>query len=119
MLQNRIVRIVTGSEYLARTNPLYYRTGILKISDIHKIFLAIYVYKNKNNLSHPTYSYNTRHRNDPLISFHRLTLSRHSVSYSAPSLWFSIPNEIKNSHSLAFFKRKYKSYLLSHYNSLT
>ena len=45
LIQKKIVRIITGSSYLAHTNELFYKTQILKIQDLSKFSLSIYGYK--------------------------------------------------------------------------
>ena len=47
LIQKKILRIITGSEYLAHANPLFYQTNILKVSDLHKYLLAQYMFKFK------------------------------------------------------------------------
>ena len=45
LIHKKIVRIITGSSYLAHTNELFYKTQILKIQDLSKLSLGIYGYK--------------------------------------------------------------------------
>ena len=35
ILEKKVVRIITGSAYLAHTSPLFFKTKILKINDVH------------------------------------------------------------------------------------
>ena len=59
LLQKRAVRIVTGSEYLAHTEPLCIATCILKVKDIHKVLLLLYYHKNKSKFPSSSSSYDT------------------------------------------------------------
>ena len=113
-LQKKIVRIITSQSYLAHTDLLFKQTGILKIQDIHKYLLGIYMFKNKikNNLPYPAHDHNTRGSNNVLVAFQRLSLTQHSIDYEAPLFWNSLPLDIKNSSSLYIFKKALKQYLI-------
>ena len=113
MLQKRAVRVITGSDYLARTNPLFHKTGLLKIQDIHIYLLAVYMYHKQKNF--PEHSYHTRFKCNSRPSFQRLASTQRSLLYSAPMAWNSVPLEIRNSSSISVFKSKLKHNLLSKY----
>ena len=117
VLQKKIIRIITGADYLAHTDPLFFQTKILKVSDIHKFQLGIYMFKKKlrNNLPSIQHNYNTRGSNSVPPRFQRLTVTQHSVEYSAPHFWNSLPGDVKNASSLSTFKTALKTHLLSTY----
>ena len=117
ILQKKIVRLITGQDFLAHTTPLFYRTKILKVCDIHTYLVGIHAYKMNvaSLLSYPQHSYNTRNINFALPTYQRLTLTQHAISFKAPSVWNSIPQYIKQCKSLNSFKAVYKKYLLSNY----
>ena len=61
LLQKKAVRIVTGSEYLAHTNPLYFRTKILKLPDVSLYCINLHVFKNFDEYNvQGDHGYNTR-----------------------------------------------------------
>ena len=66
--------------------------SILKIQDIHKYLLGIYMFKNniKNNLPYPAYDHNNRRSNNVLVAFQRLSLTQHSIDYETPLFWNSL-----------------------------
>ena len=115
MLQKRVVRVVTHSEFLAHTGGLFYSTGILKAKDLHVYLLLIYLFKNREKFSFPSSSYSTRYPNNPILNSHRLTLTEHSVHYSAAKAWHSLPAHLKDIQSLRSFKKTLKSYFLDMY----
>ena len=86
LLQKKIVRIITDSNYLAHTDPLFKQTNILKIKDLHKYLLCLYMYKLKSS-NHSIFvsihDYYTRHRSDAQVEFQRLMLTQRSISYAA------------------------------------
>ena len=115
LLQKKIVRIITKSGYLAHTDPLFKRTGILKIQELYEFHLALYAYVNKINLNYATHSHETRHRFDPVPAFNRLSLTQRSLTYAAPKVFNSLPIVIRNSPSVGTFKKECKTYLLNRY----
>ena len=116
MLQKKIIRLITHSSYLAHTSPLFYKKGILKIRDIYKYVLGVYIFNRKALLEYPLHSYNTRNRDLAIPSFQRLVLCERSLSCNGPRLWNTLPEEIKNSSSLATFKRNLKLYYVGGYS---
>ena len=119
LIQKKILRIITGSEYLAHTNPLFYQTNILKVSDLHKYLLAQYMFKLREinpEIFDRQHSYYTRYRNDAQAAFNRLTLTQHSLSYAGPHIWNELPRNIRESKGLAQFRHLVKGYYINGYN---
>ena len=121
MLQKRLVRIITNSEFLAHTDPLFYNTKILKVKDIYTYLIAIKAYKNNifNNFNYGEHAHNTRNRNRFAIpNYRRLQITERSLTYSIPHVWNAIPVHIQNSRSLNIFKKHMKSHLIQQYNAI-
>ena len=118
LLQKKIIRIITNSDYLAHTNLLFYRTGILKLTDLHSYELCLYMFRKlKLEPAEPSlYPYATRGRDDILPAFQRLSLTQRSLLYSAPQAWNRLPVELRNLEiSYSLFKKRVKGYFLSLY----
>ena len=113
-LQKRVIRIITSSDYLAHTSPLYKQMHILKIPDIKEMYIATCLYNGINDTGR-LHNYPTRHRHLICIPNHRLTIYEHSFMYQRCLVWNSIPNVIKSSPSLRLFKWRFKQHLLSKY----
>ena len=118
--QKRIVRIITKSEALAHTAPLFEHSKILTIEKVRKFSLAKFCFVNIDQLNEDLnvhHHHHTRHRNRLRPISHNHSLFERSYIYQAPSIWNEIlencPNII-NAPSIASFKKKYKSYLLTH-----
>ena len=117
LLQKKIVRIITNSDYLAHSDPLFVRTGILKINDIHTFLLAIHGFKFHNKYVTSSHEYNTRNRDNLLPAFQRLSSTQRSLSFTVPSTWNKLPSYIKEIRTLATFKVELKKYLISAYSN--
>ena len=115
-LQKRAIRNVNKTSFLSHTNSLFISSKILKLTDIHKFQLAVYVYK-LESVSEFTrnHDHNTRFRANLIPSFSRLTLTQHSLSFSAINFWNTLPNHIKQSRSLSIFKNRIRNYFVDQY----
>ena len=116
LLQKRVIRIMNGARFLAHTDPIFYSNGILKIHDIYKLNVGLYIY---DQLSSGRYarehSHYTRNRNDLRSVQARLTMCQHSISVAGPNIFNSLPPNIREAPSRDSFKIRCKNYLLSFY----
>ena len=49
LLQKRVVQIIYGQPFLAHTNQLLDDRMILKMIELHRFMIALYMHKNKND----------------------------------------------------------------------
>lgn len=102
------------------TGHLFQRTRILKFVDLHNYFLALHAFKLKKRRDLPLATHTNLPRNrDSLVDhfFHRLTLTRHAVSYTAPQVWNSLPPDLKNCNSINQFKSALQDYFITSYSA--
>ena len=118
ILHKKITWILTNSDFLAHTPPLFKLMNILQLSDISKVSIATYMFKHINSTPCPVtplHLYSTRNKHTLSIPRHNLTKYRQSLMYQGPSTWNSIPQYVKQSPSISLFKNKMKCLLLSMY----
>ena len=124
-LHKRSVKNLFG-RFGNRNVCIFKNMGILKLVDIHKFYVAIYMYKVlKMNLcptlqmnldiNTPSHHYETRHRNDLILPFPRVIALRINFKYQCNNVWNNIPDEIKNCTSLKCFKRNLTNHFLDQY----
>ena len=121
-----MIRIIHNKPYNCHTNELFKISKILKLPDLYKLQLSKFMYKH-TNLSLPgalrdiftpnraIHDYNTRNRNDPCIQLHKSNIVHQNITHCGPLLWNNIPNKVKQTPTMASFKRNYKSILLDKY----
>lgn len=114
VMQKRIVRNIAAAPFLAHTTPLFREFSILKIPDIFKYAVCCHMFKLKNTFDAP-HTANTRFRDLPRTTYHRLTMTQRAVSFTGPSEWNLLPDHIRNIRKFNCFKKALKSYLLSGY----
>ena len=129
--QKRVVRATTFSDPFAHSLPLFSDLQILKLDDIYHLYLSSFVYECHNNLAPNHFSdYFTQvsdihHHNTRSASHGDFFLKRKntlqyglcSVCFDGAKIWNNIPLDIRNSPSVANFKKKSKELLLESCNS--
>lgn len=117
LVQKRLIRIITDSDYLAHTEPLFAQAKILKYDDIHKFLIATRGFRKNESgqLLHFTHNYDTRSTDYALPQYQRLTKTQHSLSFVIPAVWNQLPATIKSCCTELKFKVLLKKYLLSLY----
>ena len=105
--------------YYDETNILFYNSKILKLHDLYKLDLAVYLYKHPEirDSHRRIHSYPTRFSSELLPPMERLRSSSQSVIYNAINIWNSLPSDLQNSTSLDIFKTRYKELLFAQYVS--
>ena len=127
-LQKKAVRICTNSSYLAHTNPLFHQLKILKVHDINILQTSIFMFKYTKNVLPPIFndlftynrnihSYPTRTCNNIHLQNPKILLAHKSLRHHGPDVWNTLPNFIKQTPFLNFFKRLIKTTLINKYTS--
>ena len=117
LLQKRVLRIMNGAHHRAHTDPLFSSNKILKLQDIYKLNIGMYIYDRQSSADYRRmHEHYTRHRNDLLPSTARLRICQYAVSVAGPNNFNSIPEVLRESDSRESFKKGYKQFLLSFYD---
>ena len=106
IMQKRLI-INSDAEFSAHTEPL--STTKFSKSVTHSFVLAQYMYKQNvqpGEMLHVEHEYNTRGRDKAQLTFQRLTLTQQSISFAGPQVWNSLPVYIRNTDSLAIFRKQ-------------
>ena len=126
LLQKRACRIINKLSYLDHTSSAFAGSSILKLVDLYKYRIGIYMHRilfssldsNFKNALRPlaeSHSYNTRNINSFELPLYRKSMTQFSVHYVAVKLWNDLPIELRSCLSLDRFKREYKKVLLLPY----
>ena len=123
-VQKKIIRLVTCSHYLAPSADLFTRYHLLRLSDLYKLQVALFVFKHKHHLLPKTcthylnestsHAYNTRLISYfDLISF-RTSIRERGIRVQGPRIWNEIPPHLQCMDSIATFKKQLTKYYLSY-----
>ena len=125
VLQNRAVRIVTGSPYRASSSPLYKQLNLLKFIDIHKLQITQFMYKIRHTLLpepclqycqiNMQHTYNIRHFRYFASQPFRTNIRGQCISVLGPKVWNSLPLYVQECISIDNLKRVVSNYFISAY----
>ena len=125
LIQKKLVRILTSSDYLAHTSPLFHSLSILKLEDIYKFSLLNLMFQTLTLNKHPlikqkitrfqsVHRYSVRNTNLTL-PFIRVKKCEQLYLYQGIKQWNVLPSYLKALLSVSSFKNTYKRYLISMY----
>ena len=125
-LQKRALRLITCSYFRAPSNPIFGKLGILKLQDIHKYEILMFVYKFKNNLlpvccTHllqlrsSNVHYHLRKEPDFVMNTFRTLSRKRSVTIAGPELWNALPDLIQYAATVTIYKSRLLDFLKSSY----
>ena len=146
VLQKRVLRIITRNDTfpsvpgpLYPTDPLFYKLEILKVQDVFKLQVSTFIFNclqlnaptifhNWFRLNYTIHNYNTRSTFfdiDNVINSNNLFIINARTTHyglkllkvSGPKIWNLIPNQIRSTESVCFFKRYLKKHLIAQYAS--
>ena len=123
--QKKAVRIISKSNYLDPSGPIFKELKILKLEDLFDLYCAVFMYKIMNeNYNSYFYDriqsfqlelpYNTRN-NQLRMPFFTLTRCKQNFTYQGISVWNKIPDDIKTNKTSRSFKKHLKNHILDFY----
>jgi len=121
ILQKRAIRIISGAEFLAHTNQLFYDHHTLKLQDLNIYLCALFVYKIYHNMFPSAFSSPFRitptvhphftraiSSNTANVPYCRTSLRQKSLAIITPNMFNSHlcrHDDIINTHSFTHFKK--------------
>ena len=124
LLQKKVIRIISKSDFDAHTEPLFKNLKILKFQDIYSFHTLKFMYLLKEGflpnmfnemflLTNQLHSYNTRNSNSFHIFYCRTNIRQFGIRFRGPKLFNSLPIDIQNTKKNSSFKSKLKTFLLN------
>ena len=122
----KAIRIINKAGYRDHTTPLFKKLGLLKVEDIHRQQILIFMYKfsckqlpdNFSSCFHETSTVQfhiTRNSDGYFIPSANTNIQQKCIRHSGPQLWNQLPCDIKQAVSLPTFKSKLKKLLWNEY----
>ena len=125
IIQKKMIRVITSSDWLAHTSPLFKKLNVLKLNDVYLNTLAVFMFKilNLDHMPHikvNILSNNVKHvislRSDSIrLPFYTKSICHKSVLYAGPKLWNRLAINLKNIKTLHSFKKNLKMYYVNEY----
>ena len=126
LLQKRAIRILSGSLFRAHTSPIFSELKLLKLIDLNKYLILLFLFKYKHSLLPASCSHlvsinsnyrthNTRHcfffTHPPC----RTSCLQRCISHRGPLLWDSLPTTISQLSYMLVFSKSTLAHFLSTY----
>ena len=116
--QKRAIRTLCKKSKFEHTNPLFLETKILKFNDIFRHAICSYMHEESSSGNYRIqHSVATRQLTSELAipTYQRLSQTQRSISFIGPTIWNSLPSDLRQVSSICSFKRKLKDYFLQQY----
>ena len=128
-LQKQFLRLVTYSDRNTHSNPLFLRLKLLKITDIYKLQVILFV---SNCLKRPkefpknlftnyfiansqTHTLNTRNKYELRAFKHKSSLGKKSVQRQGQTNWNELPLKLRLTNSIEKLKSDLKEFYIKRY----
>ncbi len=119
ILQKKVVRIITNSEFSAHSAPLFRKRNIMNVKELYQYFVGLFVYKSLHN-ELPASFCELFHRNMNMRMsanlrsvYRKKKICQTSIKIAGPKIWNDFPINVKSSNSLYYFKKCLKFFLSS------
>ena len=120
LLQRKAIRIITSSHYIAHTDPLFSTTKLLKLDDLYKYQVGIFMHKvthcqlpqNMSSMFLRTdniHSHKLRNQNAYYIQQIRTNTRKSTINFSGPKFWNTLQPIFDNLFPYTSLKRNSKS----------
>jgi len=124
--QKKAIRIMTGAQYNAHTNPLFKQLNVAKLDDLYKLQIAKYMYNFFTKTLPPPlttlftsndtiHTYDTRNKQNPHVAQRRISRTSKSLRHKGPEIWYSIPKEIISKKTIKSFSKQLKKSFINNY----
>ena len=112
----KVIRTIANADYRDHTTQIFANLKLLKLKDIYLYNLLTHMHKALSKGKFQSiHNLNTRTNATARPKFHRLTLSQHAVSFTGPTQWNKLPNNLRSIDNIFSFKKALKKYLLDDY----
>ena len=117
IIQKKIIRILTFSEFKAHTGPLFIKHKIMTASQLYDYFSGIFIFKSIHDLLPIRFSkmfihnFALRKSLDLRANFCTRKVCEFSIRFNGPKVWNKLTHITKASKSIFSFKRNLKNEL--------
>ena len=119
ILQKKIIRLITFSDYRAHTQPLFLKLKFLTVKELYTYFSVIHIFKCIKclypSMFWKSFILNRSQRYPFNIQqlFYNKNMCKCSLRFCGPAIWNKLSKCIKEINSIYTFKKKVKTLLLS------
>ena len=124
-LQKKALRIISNSNYLSHSAPLFKKYKILNVYDTYDLEVCTFMYKHFNKHLPVVFDdyfnqinfhrYPKRNSEDYRLCLRRTEFANNTMRASGPKKWNSIDKNTRKAKSIKHFRSQIKQHLISKY----
>ena len=114
-LQKKSIRAINCLPYASHTNDYFKSMNLLKLEDLYKQRVLLYMYKSELIHNTITHDYSTRNAHNITLPLFNKSKSQRTIFYKGIVYWNNLPANLKNLRSENMFKNAMKSMLIGEY----
>jgi hypothetical protein len=117
LMQKKIIRIISYSQFHAHTAPLLQKFDILNIYQLNQYFVGLFIYRSLHHELATSLcnmfvrNVNARNSFNLRSKYYKKKISQQSIKIAGPKIWNNFPKECKISNSINSFKSVLKRFL--------
>ena len=115
-LQKKSIRAINCLPYAAHTNDYFKSMNFLKLEDLYKQRVLLYMYKyDLTSNREPNHNYSTRNANNIVLPLFRRSKTQRTIFYQGIILWNNLPDDLKAKRTEYTFKFSVKTMYIATY----
>ena len=114
-LQKKSIRAINCLPYASHTNDYFKSMNLLKLEDLYKQRVLIYMYRSELIHNTRTHDYSTRNAHNITLPLFNKSKSQRTIFYKGIVYWNNLPTNAKNLRSENMFKNAIKLILIGEY----
>ena len=115
-LQKKSIRAINCLPYAAHTNEYFKNMNLLKIEDLYKQRVMLYMFKSDNfSTNESIHNYSTRNANNIAVPFFNRSKTQNTIFYRGIIFWNNLPENMKIIRREDKFKYEVKTMLIDEY----
>jgi hypothetical protein len=117
LMQKKIIRIISYSQFHVHTAPLLQKFDILNIYQLNQYFVGLFIYRSLHHELATSLcnmfvrNVNARNSFNLRSKYYKKKISQQSIKIAGPKIWNNFPKECKISNSINSFKSVLKRFL--------
>ena len=127
--QKKALRIINNSTYNHHSEPLFKKSRILRIPDIHTFKMCKFMFDLRSGIlpkplcsmivpNNAIHSHLTRNRNDAHVTSRRSARTSVAFKHKGPLLWYQLPTAIRYRNSAKSFSKALKKHIVNEYSDI-
>ena len=113
--KKKTIRAINCLPYASHTNDYFKSMNLLKLDDLCRLRVLLYMYRSELIHNTRTHDYSTRNAHNITLPLFNKSKSQRTIFYKGIVYWNNLPSNVKNLRSENMFKNAMKTTLIGEY----